>query len=96
MSNSAIGTGAGTSTNPARFKQLSGVPTRKVVSATLASALASALATIFVWAFNTYVSPQTPLPDIVAGAITTVFTAVITFAAAYFVSPAMQDQITPA
>ena len=64
-----------------------------MVSATLASGLAFALATIFVWAFNTYVSPQAPMPDLVAVAITTVFTAAVTLGIAYLVPPAGQDQI---
>ena len=47
-------------TKPVHFKQMINVPTRKVVSATLASVLA----TIFVWAFNSYVSPQAPCPTL--------------------------------
>ena len=77
-----------TATQSGRFRQTENAPTRKVVSATLASALA----TIFVWAFNTYVSPQMPIPQPIAGAITTVFT----FLTAYFVPPARQDAIEEA
>ena len=67
-------------------KQVSNVPTRKVI----AGGFAGAVATIGVFLLNTYVlPPDKPLTAEIAAAITTVLSAVI----AYVVPPAAGDQV---
>ena len=68
-------------------KQVSAAPTRKV----LAGGLAGALASIAVFALNTYVlPPDKPITAEIAAALITV----LTFFISYMVPPAPADQIT--
>lgn len=64
------------------------VPTRKVY----AGALAGAISTLLVYAFNSYVSPTRALPPEAAAAVTTV----VTFVVSYFVRPAERDTVVSA
>ena len=70
-------------------KQESAAPTRKVV----AGGVAGAIATIAVFALNTYVLPtEKPITAEIAAALTTV----LSFVISYLVPPAAADQITAA
>ncbi len=69
-------------------KQVSNMPTRKV----LAGGFAGAIATIGVFLLNTYVlPPDKPLTAEIAAAITTVLSGLIS----YITPPAAVDQVAP-
>ena len=61
-------------------------PAQKVVATTVASAVA----TILIWALNTYVL-EPDMPDYIMGAILTICTAL----AGYLTTPASRDRIVP-
>jgi CDP-diglyceride synthetase len=74
----------------ARLRMKSATPTRK----TTAGALGGAIATVLVWAVNTFVltDPGQKITGEVAAAIVTI----VTFAVSYFVAPGSKDEVVPA
>ncbi len=69
------------------FKQVSAVPTTKVIS----GGVAGAISVVIVWALNSFkVLPGgTQIPGEIASALTTI----ISFAVSYFVPPSERDHI---
>ncbi len=60
-------------------------PTRKVA----VGGAAGTISVLLVWVFNTYVSPDQPMPSEIASTATTV----LTFLVSYFVPPASSEAI---
>lgn len=67
--------------------QANAMPTRKVTS----GGAAGAVSVLLVWLYNTYISPEHPMPSEVASTVTTV----LTFLVAYFVPPASSEAVLP-
>ena len=65
-----------------------GMPRIKVVAAAGGSGVASALAVIVIWAIR---NAGIALPEEIAGAISTIMIAVITFLAGYYVPPGASE-----
>jgi hypothetical protein len=67
----------------------SAAPTNKAVAATGGSAIGAAVATILLYLFD----PHQSLPAGVSTAVTTLVTAVVTLAAAYFTPPGSNEAV---
>lgn len=74
---------------PSSAVQPSAAPTNKAVAATGASGLGSMLATIIL-----FYGGGSGLPDNVQAALTGLITAIVTLAAAYFVTPGSGEAVT--
>jgi hypothetical protein len=74
----------------AKFRMKSTAPTRK----TQAAALGGAIATVVIWALNTFVlkDPSQRITGEVAAALTTI----VTFVVSYLVPPGASDVVVPA
>ena len=64
-------------------------PTNKAVAATGGSAMGAAISTLLLYGIE--LNP--PLPDTVSGAISTLVTAAVTLAAAYFTPPGTNETV---